>query len=52
MKNYKIVNMPDWIKKAKRNWKAKVKRYAKKHNISIDEAEFILNEKMEDMMQS
>jgi hypothetical protein len=46
-----ISTLPDWIKKAKRSWKAKVKRYSVKHNISLQDADNLLNEALENNMQ-
>lgn len=45
------ITLPDWIRKAKRNRTARVKRYAKKHSISFEKAENFLNDLQEDKAQ-
>lgn len=46
------IKVPKWIRKAKKNRLARVKRYAKKHNLSIAEAESILIETEEENAQN
>lgn len=47
-----LIKLPDWIKKAKRNRIARVKRFAKKHSMSFKKAEGILEDRVEDSAQS
>ena len=42
---------PEWIRRARRNWKAKVRRYAKKHGVSLKDADEMLCSALEYLMQ-
>lgn len=39
MERNKRIKVPDWLKKGRKNHLATVRRYAKKHNISLVSAE-------------
>ena len=46
-----IVEMPDWIKKAKKNGAARVRYQMKKYGLTQEQAEQKLSQKQEQFMQ-
>ncbi len=50
-RNERLNNIPDWLKRTRKNYLAKIRRYAKKHKMSLAVAKGEIDHKAEEDAQ-